>query len=164
MACFTEWETTRKIRFLSTTSRSPTSRARCFPTRFPWTRSSPWRSSPVRPRQNMGRRPSVVINVTTRSGQGMTSPHGAVTTSYGSFGTSNVGFNLGYGAAKWGNFISVNELNSGRFLDPPEFSVFHAKGNEENLFDRVDYQLSKTDSIHLNLGYTRSWFQNPNSF
>jgi len=27
----------------------------------------------------------------------------------------------------------------------------------------VDFQLSKADSIHVNLGYTRSWFQNPNS-
>jgi len=57
----------------------------------------------------------------------------------------------------------VNGLNSGRFLDPPEFTVIHDKGNEENLFDRVDYQLSKADSIHVNLGGTRSWFQNPNS-
>src|SRR5438876_5729831 len=116
------------------------------------------------PPAEYGEKTSVVINVTTRSGQGMTTPHGAVTASYGSFGTSNVGFNLGYGGAKWGNFISANGLNSGRFLDPPEFTVFHARGNEENLFDRVDYQVSKADSIHLNLGYTRSWFQNPNSF
>jgi len=28
----------------------------------------------------------------------------------------------------------------------------------------VDYQLSAADSIHLNLGFTRSWFQNPNAF
>ena len=40
----------------------------------------------------------------------------------------------------------------------------HAKGNQENIFDRVDYQLSPADSVHLNLGFTRSWFQNPNSF
>lgn len=40
----------------------------------------------------------------------------------------------------------------------------HAKGNEQNLFGRVDYQRSNKDSIHLNLGYTHSWFQNPNSF
>jgi hypothetical protein len=58
----------------------------------------------------------------------------------------------------------VNGLNSGRFLDPPEFTVIHDKGNEENVFDRVDYQVSKADSIHVNLGFTRSWFQNPNSF
>jgi hypothetical protein len=116
------------------------------------------------PPAEFGEKASVVINVTTRSGQGMTTPHGEVTASYGSFGTSNAGFNLGYGGAKWGNFISANGLNSGRFLDPPEFTVTHAKGNEENIFDRLDFQLSKADSIHLNLGFTRSWFQTPNSF
>jgi hypothetical protein len=116
------------------------------------------------PPAEFGEKASVVINVTTRSGQGETTPHGAVTASYGSFGTSNVGFNFGYGGQKWGNFISANGLNSGRFLDPPEFTVMHAKGNEENIFDRVDLQLSNADSIHLNLGFTRSWFQTPNSF
>jgi hypothetical protein len=116
------------------------------------------------PPAEYGEKASVVINVTTRSGQGVTTPHGEVNASYGSFGTSNVGFDLAYGGQKWGNFISANGLNSGRFLDPPEFTVTHAKGNEENVFDRVDFQLSKVDSIHLNLGFTRSWFQTPNSF
>jgi Carboxypeptidase regulatory-like domain len=116
------------------------------------------------PPAEFGEKTSVVINVTTRSGQDVTTPHGAVTASYGSFGTSNAGFNLAYGGQKWGNFISVNGLNSGRFLDPPEFTIIHAKGNEENVFDRVDYQISKADSIQVNLGFTRSWFQNPNSF
>ncbi len=76
----------------------------------------------------------------------------------------NATFNLSYGGAKWGNFISLSGLNSGRFLDPPEFVVIHAKGNQENLFDRFDYQFSSADSLHLNIGVTRSWFQNPNSF
>ncbi len=116
------------------------------------------------PPAEYGDKTSVVINVTTRSGQGMTTPHGDVTASYGSFGSSNFGFNLGYGGPKWGNFLSASGLNSGRFLDPPEFVVMHDKGNEENLFDRVDYQVSTADSIHMNLGYTRSWFQTPNSF
>ncbi len=116
------------------------------------------------PPAEFGEKASVVINVTTRSGQGLTTPHGSVTASYGSFGTSSAGFNFGYGGEKWGNFISANGLNSGRFLDPPEFTVMHAKGNEENLFDRLDFQLSKADSIHVNLGFTRSWFQTPNSF
>ncbi|MBZ5546278.1 MAG: hypothetical protein LAO07_21880, partial [Acidobacteriia bacterium] len=106
----------------------------------------------------------MVINVTTRSGQGVTTPHGSVNASYGSFGTASGGFDLAYGGQKWGNFISASGLNSGRFLDPPEFTVIHAKGNEENLFDRLDFQLSDADTIHLNLGFTRSWFQTPNSF
>ena len=116
------------------------------------------------PPAEYGGKTSLIINVNTRSGQGMTTPHGDVTASYGTFGTSDAGFNLGYGNKEWGNFISVSGLNSGRFLDPPEFAVMHDKGNEQNLFDRVDYQLSTADSIHLNLGYSRSWFQNPNSF
>jgi hypothetical protein len=116
------------------------------------------------PPAEYGDKTSVVINVTTRSGQGVTTPHGAVTASYGSFGSSNLAFNLAYGGKNWGNFISANALNSGRFLDPPEFAIMHDKGNEENLFDRVDFQLSSADSIHLNFGFTRSWFQTPNSF
>jgi len=116
------------------------------------------------PPAEYGDKTSIVINVTTRSGQGETTPHGSITTSYGSFGTSNVTADLAYGGQKWGNFISASGLNSGRFLDPPEFTVLHDKGNEENLFDRVDYQLTSTDSIHLNFGYTRSWFQTPNTF
>src|SRR5580698_5521938 len=115
------------------------------------------------PPAEYGGKTSVVIVATTRSGQGVTTPHGSVTTSYGAFGTSTVAAELAYGGKNWGNFISVGGLNSGRFLDPPEFAVFHDKGNEENLFDRVDYQLTPADSIHLNFGYSRSWFQTPNS-
>jgi hypothetical protein len=116
------------------------------------------------PPAEYGDKTSVVIVATTRSGQGVTTPHGGLTGSYGTFGSSSLGFDLAYGGQKWGNFISANGLNSGRFLDPPEFVVMHDKGNEENVFDRVDYQLSAADSIHLNFGYSRSWFQTPNSY
>jgi hypothetical protein len=116
------------------------------------------------PPAEFGEKASVVINVTTRSGLGEKIPHGEFTSSYGSFGTSNAGFNLAYGGDKWGNFISISGLNSGRFLDPPETTAIHDKGNEQNIFDRVDFQLSQADSIHLNLGFTRSWFQTPNTF
>ena len=116
------------------------------------------------PPAEYGDKTSVVINVTTRSGQGITTPTGAITTSYGSFGSSNVAFNLAYGGQNWGNFIAISGLNTGRFLDPPEFTVMHDKGNQENVFDRVDYQFSPGDSLHLNAGFTRSWFQTPNSF
>jgi carboxypeptidase family protein/TonB-dependent receptor-like protein len=115
------------------------------------------------PPAEFGGKTSVVIVATTRSGLGVTTPHGAVTASYGAFGSSSAGFDLAYGNQKWGNFIAVDGLNSGRFLDPPEFAVIHDKGNQENVFDRVDYQISTGDSVHLNLAYTRSWFQTPNS-
>jgi|HubBroStandDraft_2_1064218.scaffolds.fasta_scaffold04641_3 hypothetical protein len=115
------------------------------------------------PPAEYGGKTSVVIVATTRSGQGVNPPHGSVTASYGSFGSSNLAAELAYGGKNWGNFISASGLNTGRFLDPPEFTVLHDKGNEENLFDRVDYQITTGDSIHLNLGYSRSWFQTPNS-
>src|ERR1700722_1414720 len=116
------------------------------------------------PPAEFGDKTSLVIKVTTKSGLGVTTPTGGVTASYGSFGTSNLGFNLAYGGQKWGNFVAVSGLQSGRFLDGPEFTVFHDKGNEENIFDRVDYQLSQKDTIHGNFQYTRSWFQTPNTF
>ena len=40
----------------------------------------------------------------------------------------------------------------------------HSHGNQENLFDRVDFKPSELDTMTLNLGFTRSWFQTPNSF
>lgn len=116
------------------------------------------------PPAEYGGKTSLVIDVTTRSGLGVTEPHGQFTASYGSFGTANALFNLSYGGQKWGNFIALNGLNTGRFLDPPEFTVMHAKGNQQNVFDRLDFQLSNADVAHVNFGFTRSWFQTPNSF
>ena len=91
------------------------------------------------PPAEYGDKTSLVVKLTTRSGQGVTKPTGSVTLSYGTFGTSNVSFDTAYGGENWGNFIAVDGLQSGRFLDGPEFSVFHDKGNEENFFDRVDF-------------------------
>ena len=116
------------------------------------------------PPAECGGKTSVVINVTTRSGQGVTTPHGSVTASYGAFGTSTTAFDLAYGGKSWGNFVSLSGLNSGRFLDTPENTVMHDKGNQQNVFDRVDLQISKRDSLQFDLNYTRSWFQTPNTF
>jgi Carboxypeptidase regulatory-like domain/TonB-dependent Receptor Plug Domain len=116
------------------------------------------------PPAEYGDKTSVVIKVTTRSGQGVARPTGSITASYGSFGSPSAGFDLAVGGPKWGNFIAASAMNSGRFLDGPEFSVFHDKGNEENIFDRVDYVFSPVNALHLNLGFTRSWFQTPNSY
>ena len=116
------------------------------------------------PPAEYGDKTSLVIVATTRSGQGITKPTGSINTSYGTFGSASGGFDLSYGGTKWGNFVEVDGLNTGRFLDPPEFVVFHDKGNEQNIFDRVDYTLSPADSIHLDLNYSRSWFQTPNAY
>jgi len=116
------------------------------------------------PPAEYGDKTSLVIKATTRSGLGVLRPNGSMSASYGTFATSTFGVDMAYGGNKWGNFVAVNGLQSGRFLDPPEFTVMHAKGNEESFFDRIDLQTSGKDTLHLNLSYTRSWFQTPNSF
>lgn len=116
------------------------------------------------PPAEYGDKTSLVIQVTTRSGQGDTKPTGLVYTSYGSFGSVTGGLDLGYGQQNWGNFLSVNGMNTGRFLDAPEFVILHDKGNEQNIFDRVDYTINAANSLHLNLNYSRSWFQTPNTY
>jgi hypothetical protein len=116
------------------------------------------------PPAEYGGKTSLVIVATTRSGQGLTKPTGDIAASYGAFGSATGSFDFGYGGKNWGNFVEADGLNTGRFLDPPEFVVFHSKGNEQNIFDRVDYQFTPVDSIHLNLNYSRSWFQTPNAY
>jgi len=116
------------------------------------------------PPAEYGDKTSLVIVATTRSGLGQTIPHGDVSASFGSFGTVNGGVNLGYGGKSWGNFFSLNGLNTQRFLDGPEFAVFHSNGNQQNFFDRFDVKPSDNDTFSLNAQFTRSWFQTPNSY
>jgi hypothetical protein len=116
------------------------------------------------PPAEYGDKTSLVIVATTRSGQGVTKPTGSIGTSYGAFGSATGAVDLAYGRGKWGNFVEADGLNTGRFLDPPEFVVFHDKGNEQNIFDRIDYTFTPADSLHLDLNYSRSWFQTPNSY
>ena len=116
------------------------------------------------PPAEYGGKTSLVIVATTRSGLGVARPTGSVSTSYGAFGSASAGFDVAFGGKSWGNFVEVDGLNSGRFLDPPEFAVFHDKGNEQNAFDRVDYAFNPKDSVHVDFNYSRSWFQTPNSY
>ena len=116
------------------------------------------------PPAEYGDKTSLVIVATIRSGQGITKPTGSLYTSFGAFGTTSAGFDVSYGGKRWGNFFELDGLKSGRFLDPPEFAVFHDEGNEQNAFDRIDYSFSSADSVHLDLNYSRSWFQNPNAY
>ena len=94
------------------------------------------------PPAEYGDKTSLVINVTTRSGQGVTTPHGGVTASYGPLARQRR-FQSRLRRPEVGKFHFGDGLNSGRFLDPPEFAVMHDKGNEENLFDRVDYNFQR---------------------
>ena len=71
---------------------------------------------------------------------------------------------LGFGSAKFGNFLAADGVRSGRFLDTPEFTPFHDIGNNQTIFDRMDYQPNGKDAFHLNLFAARNWIQIPNSY
>ncbi len=116
------------------------------------------------PPAEYGDKTSLVINAMTKSGLGAGKPYGSLTTSYGSFGTSTESVTEGIGGQKWGDFISLNGVRSGRYLDPPEFYAQHDVGNNETVFNRFDYQPDQNDTLHLNLFFARAWFQTPNTY
>lgn len=115
------------------------------------------------PNAEYGDKTGLVVNAVTRTGLGQ-KPTGSLETYYGSFGTYGENATLGMGTAKFGNFLVVNSSRSGRFLDSPEFTSFHDKGNSASLFDHIDYQPTGKDTLHLNLFGARNWFQIPNTY
>src|SRR5579871_2527155 len=114
------------------------------------------------PAAEFGDKSSLVAQITTRSGLGSMRLFGNVGANFGSFGSEGGTVGLGFGNEKFGNFFAADGLRSGRFLDTPEFLPIHDIGNNESLFDRVDYQPSSRDVFHLNLFAARNWFQIPN--
>ena len=110
-----------------------------------------------------GDKTSLIVNATTRSGLGATKPFGDFESQWGSFGTWGASASLGFGGPKYGNFLAVNGMQTGHFLDTPEFLPLHDRGNNESIFDRLDWQPNTNDVFHLNLFTARNWFQVPNS-
>ena len=116
------------------------------------------------PNAEYGDKTSLVINTTTKSGLGLARPTGDVQAEYGSFGTISGGGTIGVGNAKSGWFMAANGIRSGRFLDTPEFTPMHAIGNNQSLFNRLDFNPSGKDAFHVNVFLARNWFQTPNTF
>jgi hypothetical protein len=115
------------------------------------------------PNAEFGGKTSLVVNTVTRSGLGQ-KPSASLDTYYGSFGTFGEDATLGVGGSKWGNFLVADTSRSGRFLDTPEFSPIHDIGNSSTIFDRIDYQPTGRDALHLNIFGARNWFQIPNTY
>jgi hypothetical protein len=115
------------------------------------------------PNAEFGGKTSLVVNAVTRSGMGQP-PHVSLDAYYGTFGTVGEDFTIANGGAKWGNFFLVDTSKTGRFLDSPEFNPMHDHGNNESIFDRMDYQPTGRDSFHLDIFGGRNWFQIPNTF
>jgi hypothetical protein len=111
-----------------------------------------------------GDKTSLVAQITTRSGLGSNNKlFGNLASTYGSFGTESGSVGLGYGNDKWGNFLAIDGVRSGRFLDTPEFRPIHDIGNNQTVFNRSDFQITPKNIIHLNLFVARNWIQIPNS-
>jgi hypothetical protein len=116
------------------------------------------------PDAEYGDKSSLIVNATTRSGLGAGKVFGDVQPTWGSFGAWGGSADLGYGGPKYGNFLAVNGVRSGRFLDTPELLPIHDRGNNTSIFDRLDWQPTASDVFHLNLFTARNWFQVPNSY
>src|SRR6185369_17240720 len=116
------------------------------------------------PNAEFGDKTSLVANITTRSGLGAPRAFGNIDATYGTFGTAGGSAGLGFGGPHAGNFLAVDGVRSGRFLDTPEFTPFHDKGNNQTIFDRMDFLPSGQDALHLNLFAARNWIQIPNSY
>jgi hypothetical protein len=115
------------------------------------------------PSAQYGDKTSLVVDAATRSGLGR-KPFGSFEANYGSFGTVGENASLGWGNAKFGQFLVLNAERSGRFLDSPEFHPMHDIGNTGTFFDRLDYQPDSADIFHLDLFAARNWFQIPTTY
>lgn len=116
------------------------------------------------PNAEFGDKTSLVVDATTRSGLGATKMFGSLMGQWGSFGNWGEEATLGFGSPKFGNFLVVDGVRSGRFLDSPEFAPLHDIGQNQSIFDRLDFQLGPVDVLHLNLLVARNWFQVPNTY
>ena len=116
------------------------------------------------PAPEFGDKTSLIAQVTTRSGLGANKLFGNITSTYGSFGEVGGSAAIGYGNEKLGNFFAVDGIRSGRFLDSPELTAIHDKGNNGSIFDRLDFEPTSKDVFHLNLFAARNWFEIPNSY
>jgi hypothetical protein len=110
-----------------------------------------------------GDKTSLVVHIVTKSGLDQKTPSGSVTVGYGSFTSPTFEANIGGGSHKIGNFLSVSGMRTDRFLDPPEFTALHDRGNKQSFFDRLDVRPSDTDTLHLNVNVGRSSFDVPNT-
>src|ERR1035438_8186140 len=116
------------------------------------------------PDAQYGDKSSLVVNATTKSGLGAAKPSGSIETYWGSFGTWGENATYATGTPKFGEFIAIDGVRTGHFLDTPEFLPIHDVGNNETIFDRMDYQPGGRNAFHLDLFAARNWFQVPNDY
>jgi hypothetical protein len=111
-----------------------------------------------------GDKSSLVVHIVTKSGLDQPKPTGSVEFGYGSFGSPSGEANLGGGSHAFGDFLSISGMRTDRFLDPPEFTAMHDRGDSVSFFNRLDAHAGDTSTFHLNLQAARSSFDVPNTF
>ncbi len=138
--------------------------SKVFSTQLPTSAIQSMQVTTGTPDAEFGDKTSLVAQITTRSGLGAGRVFGNIGANYGSFGSGGGTVGLGFGNEKFGNFIAIDGLRSGHFLDTPEFRPIHDIGNNGTIFDHMDFQPTGKDVIHLNLYAARNWFQIPNDY
>lgn len=138
--------------------------SKVFSTQLPTSAIQSMEMTTGAPAAEFGDKSSLIDQITTRSGLGAMRQFGSVSADYGSFGSAGGDASYGFGNEKMGNFLAVDGTRSGRFLDTPEFSAFHDKGNNGTIFDRFDLQPTSKDVLHLNTFVARNWIQIPNDY
>jgi carboxypeptidase family protein len=111
-----------------------------------------------------GDKSSLIVHIVTKSGLDQPKPTGSAEFGYGSFKSPSAEANLGGGSHTIGDFLSVSGMRTDRFLDPPEFTALHDRGDAVSFFNRLDAHAGNTSTFHLNVQAARSAFDVPNTF
>jgi hypothetical protein len=111
-----------------------------------------------------GDKSSLVVHIVTKSGLDQPKPTGSISLGYGSFKSPSFDGSIAGGSHALGNFLSISGMRTDRYLDPPEFTTLHDRGDTMSLFDRVDAHAGATSTLHLNVQVARSSFDIPNTF
>ncbi len=163
-ASFTASATTPPTPSPSTASPSPTSRARSSPTSFPPTRFNPSKSSAARLRPNTATKPASSSLPLRAAARASPNPPAA--------STVPTAPSVRPPAAS----ISPTAARNGATLLRPTASIpaaFSIRPSSPSSTTRATRRTSSTasitasphaDSVHLDLNYSRSWFQTPNSY
>ena len=138
--------------------------SKVFSTQLPTSAIQSMQVTTGTPDAEFGDKSSLVAQITTRSGLGAGKVFGNIGANFGSFGSAGGSVGLGFGNARIGNFIAIDGVRTERFLDSPELTPIHDVGNNQTIFDRLDYQPNGKDVYHLNLFTARNWLQIPNSY
>ena len=107
-----------------------------------------------------GSKISGVANITTRSGLGTSRRMtGSVQFGASQFDTLSNVTQLGGEVGRFGYFASFFSIKSHRFLDQVSLDNLHNGGNAERGFSRLDFSLSPSDQLRVNLMAGRSFFE-----